>query len=244
MHGPLKPISVTWFGHSAFLLRDSGGRTVLIDPWLSNPKSPITARDVPRPDLILITHGHADHIGEAPEIARRHKVPVVAIHEVSLYLSSLGIASAMGMNKGGTIDVGGLLVTMTHAVHSSDIDVGGAGKVLPGGQAAGFVVEFPGHPKIYHAGDTDLFGDMRFIRDLHHPDVAILPIGGLYTMGPREAAVAAGLLEPAKIIGMHYGTFPPLKGTPAELRTYLAGPLKGRVTELTPGAGETIGLPA
>jgi L-ascorbate metabolism protein UlaG (beta-lactamase superfamily) len=231
----LHPLSITWFGHSAFLLLGSGGTSVLIDPWLDNPKSPVRPGGIDRPDLVLITHGHGDHIGNVVEIAGRFDVPVVAIHEVSLYLASQGVRSAMGMNKGGTLEAAGVRVTMTHAVHSSDIDVGGAGKLLPGGEPAGFVIEIPGHPKVYHAGDTDVFGDMRIIRDLHRPEIAILPIGGLYTMGPREAAMAVGFLEPRHAIGMHYGTFPPLKGTPAELRSYLPSPQKGIVAELIPG---------
>lgn len=229
------PVRITWFGHSAFQIQDDGGRSVLIDPWLDNPKSPISPGNVLRPDLILITHGHCDHIGNAVDLANRLDVPVVAIHEVSLYLSSRGVRSATGMNKGGTIETDFARVTMTHAVHSSDIDVGGAGKVLPGGEPAGYVIDFPGHPKIYHAGDTDVFGDMRIIRELHAPEIAILPIGGLYTMGPREAAMAVGLLGPRTIIGMHYGTFPALSGTPAALRSHLTSPAREGVAELVPG---------
>jgi L-ascorbate metabolism protein UlaG (beta-lactamase superfamily) len=230
-----KPISITWYGHSAFLIRDSAGSSVLVDPWLDNPKSPIRPGDVPRPDLILVTHGHADHIGNAVEIAQRFEIPVVSIHEVSLYLGIRGVGKATGMNKGGSLEVGNISVTMTHAVHSSDIDVGGGGKLQPGGAAAGFVITFPGHPTVYHAGDTDVFGDMSLIRELHRPDIAILPIGGLYTMGPREAAFAVGLLDPRWVVGMHYGTFPPLRGTPGELTKHLSAARQGIVAELQAG---------
>jgi L-ascorbate metabolism protein UlaG (beta-lactamase superfamily) len=231
-------ISITWYGHSAFLITGSSGTSVLVDPWLDNPKSPVTADDIPRPDLILVTHGHADHIGNTAGIAGRFGVPVVAIHEVSLFLATQGVADARGMNKGGTLEVGGVSVTMTNAIHSSEIDAGG--KLLPGGEPAGFVVSFPGHPVIYHAGDTDVFGDMRLIRELHRPDIAILPIGGLYTMGPREAALAVGLLEPRVVIGMHYGTFPSLRGTPGELKALLPEERKGRVVELIPGTARSF----
>jgi L-ascorbate metabolism protein UlaG (beta-lactamase superfamily) len=233
-------ISITWYGHSAFLLRDSAGRAVLIDPWIDNPSSPITPAAVPRPDLILVTHGHDDHVGNVVEIAKHHKAPVVAIHELGLYLSSRGVEKVTGMNKGGTLEIAGISVTMTHAVHSSGIDIGGAGHLLPGGAPAGFVIAFPGHPKVYHAGDTDVFGDMRLIRDLHRPEIVILPIGGLYTMGPREAAVAVGFLEPNTVIGMHYGTFPALSGTPGGLRSFLPASARGSVTELVPGTATTF----
>jgi L-ascorbate metabolism protein UlaG (beta-lactamase superfamily) len=238
--GRLKPISVTWYGHSAFLLRDTGGFTVLIDPWLDNPKSPVRPGGINRPDLILITHGHQDHIGNAVEIAGRTGAPVVAIHELSLWLESRGVRNVTGMNKGGSTTAGPVTVTMTNAVHSSDIDVGGGKDMRPGGTPAGFVIAFPDHPTVYHAGDTDVFGDMRIIRELHKPDIAILPIGGLYTMGPREAALAVSFLEPRHVIGMHYGTFPPLRGTPRELAGHLPADRKGIVAELVPGTARTF----
>lgn len=229
------PISITWLGHSAFLIGGKDNKTVLIDPWLENPKSPVPPAEVPRPDIILITHGHSDHLGNGVEIAKKYDVPVVAIFEVFLHLQKHGIQQAIGMNKGGTIEVDGVCITMTHAIHSSDIDVAADGIVLPGGEAAGFVVRIPGFPAVYHAGDTDVFSDMRLIQDLHHPDIAILPIGGLYTMGPREAAMAVGFLKPRWVIGMHYGTFPVLTGTPEELRKHLPPGMKSCVVDLTPG---------
>jgi L-ascorbate metabolism protein UlaG (beta-lactamase superfamily) len=137
------------------------------------------------------------------------------------------------MNKGGTIDTAGVIVTMTHADHSSDIDVGET--AVPGGEAAGFVIRAGNSPAIYHAGDTQVFGDMAIIRELYSPEIALLPIGGLYTMGPREAALAVKLLAPRKVIGMHYGTFPQLSGTPAQLKSFLAPELAGLVAELIPG---------
>ncbi|MEK7672173.1 MAG: metal-dependent hydrolase [Bacteroidota bacterium] len=227
-------VNITWLGHSAFKLESPSGKTVLIDPWLDNPKAPAGAKDISTVDLILITHGHSDHVGSAVEVAKRTNARLISIYEVYLYLQSQGVTTAMGMNKGGTTDVDGIKVTMTDAKHSSDIDVDGK-VVACGGEAAGYIIRFENGFTVYHAGDTSLFGDMKFIGKLHKPDVAIVPIGDLYTMGPREAAIACGLINPKQIIGMHYGTFPALTGTPQLLKKYLHTKLKKRVMELEPG---------
>jgi L-ascorbate metabolism protein UlaG (beta-lactamase superfamily) len=226
-------LSITWFGHSAFLLKAPGGKSVLIDPWLENPKAPAGAKDISPVDLILISHGHSDHLGNAVEVARRTQATVLSIYEIALYLQKQGIAAAQGMNKGGTMSVDGLKVTMVDARHSSDLDVGGS--VVPGGEAAGYVVEFENGFRVYHAGDTIVFGDMKIIADLYKPQLAILPIGGLFTMDPRQAAYACKLLKPKYIVGMHYGTFPTLAGTPAELKKNLPASMKKSVMELEPG---------
>lgn len=231
-------LHVTWYGHSAFLLQTPGGKAVLVDPWLDNPKAPAGARDVANVDLILISHGHGDHLGNTIEVAKKTGAKVISIHEVYLYLQSHGVDTAAGMNKGGTIAVDGIRVTMTDAKHSADIDVGGT--VSPGGEAAGYVIQFENNYTVYHAGDTALFGDMKLIQKLYRPRVAFLPIGGLYTMSPREAAIACTFINPKHVIGMHYGTFPPLSGTPAELRKFLPGKMRHRVVELDPG--QTVGL--
>jgi len=226
-------LSLTWFGHSAFLLKAPLGRSVLIDPWLENPKAPPGAKAITPVDLILVSHGHSDHVGNTIEIAQRTNATVISIYEISLYLQKQGVVNAQGMNKGGTMSVDGLKVTMVDAKHSSDLDVGGT--VVPGGEPAGFVVEFENGFRIYHAGDTAVFGDMRIIADLYKPQLAILPIGGLYTMDPREAAYACTLLKPKYVVGMHYGTFPVLAGTPTELKKHLPASLKKIVVELEPG---------
>ncbi len=226
-------VKVTWFGHSAFLLQAPGGKSVLVDPWLENPKAPAWAKEVAPVDLILVTHGHSDHVGETIRIAQRTQAQVVSIHEISLYLQKQGVVRAHGMNKGGTISIDGIRVTMVDAKHSSGLDVGGS--VIPGGEPAGFVVKFENGYRVYHAGDTSVFGDMKIIADLYKPSLAILPIGGLYTMDPREAAYACRLLKPTYVVGMHYGTFPILTGTPAELRKTLPASMKKIVVELEPG---------
>ena len=230
-----KGIPITWFGHSAFTIVSPGGKVVLIDPWLDNPKAPPGAKDMKKVDLILVTHGHSDHLGNTVEIARRTGAAVLAIHEIALYLERSGVSTAKGMNKGGTVAVGDIRVTMVDARHSSEIDGDGGGSHVSGGEAAGFVVRFEDGSTIYHAGDTSVFGDMRIIAELYRPHVAILPIGGLYTMDVREAAYAVKLLRPDFIIGMHYGTFPVLTGTPAELKKLLPPGLRNRVIELVPG---------
>jgi len=226
-------LNLTWFGHSAFLLKTPRGRSVLIDPWLENPKAPPGAKAITPVDLILVSHGHSDHVGNTIEIAQRTNATVISIFEISLYLQKQGVVNAQGMNKGGTMSVDGLKVTMVDAKHSSDLDVGGT--VVPGGEPAGFVVEFENGFRVYHAGDTAVFGDMRIIADLYKPQLAILPIGGLYTMDPREAAYACTLLKPKYAVGMHYGTFPVLPGTPTELKKHLSASMKKIVVELEPG---------
>lgn len=226
-------ITITWFGHSAFSIVSPDGKTVLIDPWLDNPKSPPGAKDRATADLILVTHGHSDHLGNTMELAKRTGAPVLAIHELALYLAGHGVKDARGMNKGGTMVVGGISVTMVDARHSALID--GSEDLVSGGEAAGFIVRFPQGCTVYHAGDTSVFGDMKLIAELYKPNVAILPIGGLFTMDPREAAYAAKMIKPDFIVGMHYGTFPVLTGTPAELRKLLPAGLRNHLIELSIG---------
>ncbi len=231
-------ITITWFGHSAFKLESPTGRVVLIDPWLDNPKAPPGAKDLDRVDIILVTHGHGDHLGNTLEIARSTGARVVAIHEVGLFLQSKGLNRVEGINKSGSVTIEGIRVTMTHAQHSSGLEPGG--EILAGGDPAGYVVRFENDFAVYHAGDTGLFGDMKLIGELYRPDLVLLPIGGYFTMGPLEAAYACRLLKPRTIIGTHYGTFPVLEGTPAELRRHLPAAMRKSVMELTPGVPVTL----
>lgn len=227
-------VTVTWFGHSAFLFESTRGKRILIDPWLDNPRAPEGAWDVTDIHVVLVTHGHSDHLGNCVEIAKRTGARVIAIHEVSLYLKDCGVASLTGMNKGGTLDLGGISVTMTDARHSSSIDA--SEEVKTGGEAAGYVVKFENGFSVYHAGDTAVFGDMKLIAQLYKPDAVFLPVGDLFTMGPREAALACAFLKPrVAIVGMHYGTFPPLAGTPAELKRLLPAAMRKQVRVLEPG---------
>ena len=224
---------IIWLGHSAFHIESPGGKHILVDPWLDNPKAPPDAKVLPVVDLILITHGHGDHMGNVVELAKRTNAPVYAIYEVALYLQSAGLANAVGMNISGSATVAGITFTMVEARHSSMVEEGG--HTGPGGTPAGFVIELENGLTLYHAGDTGVFSDMKLIAELYRPSVVMLPIGGLFTMGPREAAKACTLLDPKVIIGMHYGTFPVLTGTPAELKMHLPPRLKQRVQELEPG---------
>jgi L-ascorbate metabolism protein UlaG (beta-lactamase superfamily) len=232
-HSKESKLKLTWFGHSAFLMESTTGKKVLIDAWLNNPKAPEGAKDSVTADIILVTHGHSDHIGNTVEIAKRTNANVVSIFEISKFLTQAGVANVNGINKGGSVTIDGITITMTDAVHSSDIDE--AAVVVPGGQSAGYVIRFENGFTVYHSGDTALFGDMKLIQKLYKPDVALIPIGGYYTMGPKEAAKAVELINPKYSIGMHYGTFPLLAGTPAELKKNLTAKLKKTVLELKPG---------
>jgi L-ascorbate metabolism protein UlaG (beta-lactamase superfamily) len=229
---PQGDVQITWLGHAAFKIRTPQGKTIYIDPWLSNPNCPDGEKQVGQADAILVTHGHFDHLGETVEVAKLTGAPVACNWEISVWLESQGVSGAMGMNKGGTINVGGVKVTMVSADHSSGIKDGD--RIANGGEAAGFVVELENGHKLYHAGDTNVFGDMRLIGELYSPDVALLPIGGHFTMSPKEAAVAVRLLGVKRVIPMHYGTFPILTGTPAELRDALGDP-SVEIVEMQPG---------
>ena len=210
-------VAITWLGHGSFQLRLASGEVILIDPWFEgNPKHP-AGFELERCDLILVTHGHFDHINDVVGTAARFNAPVIANHEIATWLASKkGVKDARGMNKGGTRQAGGVAVTMTHAIHSSSMQDDG-GNIIYGGEAGGFVLTFEDGRVAYFAGDTNVFSDMALIETLYHPELAFLPIGDLYTMGPREAALACRLLKAKHVIGMHWGTFPALTGTPRKL---------------------------
>lgn len=228
-------VSITYYGHSAFKLVGQGV-TVVIDPWLSNPLLNTPVAQVGPVDVILVTHGHGDHVGETVPLARATGAQVVAIHELSQILAGEGAPQVIGMNKGGTLSLKGLKITMTQAVHSSTAEVGG--RMVSAGDPGGFVVTFPNGFTVYHAGDTAVFKDMELIRELYHPEAALLPIGSHYVMSPAEAALACRLLRPKWVIPMHYGTFPVLTGTPGELGEYLKDEPEIKIAALKPG--ETV----
>ncbi len=227
----LNGIKLTWLGHATFRVETPEGKTLYIDPWImGNPKCPESDKKVQKADVLLCTHGHGDHIGDAVEVAKKHNSLAVGIFELCLWLQSKGVKQISPMNKGGTQTVADVKVTMVHAVHSCGIQDGD--QIVYGGEACGYVLEFSNGIKIYHAGDTNVFSDMAIIRDLYAPKIVMLPIGDHFTMSPREAAYACKLLKPETVIPMHFGTFPVLTGTPSELQK-LAPEVK--VLELTPG---------
>lgn len=227
----LKGVKLTWLGHATFRIETPGGKTVLVDPWvMGNPKCPDNEKQVKKVDVMVCTHGHFDHIGDAVEIARRHNPKVVGIFELCGWMEKKGAKQIAPMNKGGTQTVDDIRVTMVHADHSCGIQDGD--QIVYGGEACGYVIEFQNGLKIYHAGDTAVFGDMQIIHELYAPDIALLPIGDHFVMSPREAAYACKLLKPKAVVPIHWGTFPLLTGTPAQFRQ-LAKDVE--VVEMKPG---------
>jgi L-ascorbate metabolism protein UlaG (beta-lactamase superfamily) len=224
-------MEITWLGHGTMQLVLPGGETLILDPWTQgNPAYP-AGFEIARCDTLLISHGHFDHIHDAIPLAKKFAPKVVAIYETCEWLSKKGVGNCMAMNKGGSQKVGSVTVTMTHAVHSCGISEDD-GSIVYGGEAAGYVLKFEDGRSVYFAGDTNVFSDMALIAELYEPQLAFLPIGDLFTMGPREAAVACRLLKVATAIPMHFGTFPPLTGRPEQLQALTPG---SRVETLTPG---------
>jgi L-ascorbate metabolism protein UlaG (beta-lactamase superfamily) len=232
-------IAITWLGHSTFVIRLPAGQRLVMDPWLSGPSVPRawSKADALAPvHAILVSHGHNDHSADAAAVSRATGAPVVCLFELGQYLATKGVQNVRDMGIGGTQEIAGVRITMTPAVHTGSVV--DQGQIVYTGGAAGFVIRAADAPTIYFAGDTALFGDMRIIRDRFAPDIAFLPIGDHYTMGPEDAAIAAEWLGVRQVVPMHWGTFPVLTGTPAALRAHLKNSAID-VLELAPG--ETAG---
>jgi L-ascorbate metabolism protein UlaG (beta-lactamase superfamily) len=230
----LRGTHITWLGHATVLIQTPKGTTILIDPFIAhNPKYPKSYELPSKIDYVLLTHGHGDHISDAVPVARKHGSTVVAIYELADYVANQGVDrdKTIGMNLGGTVQLDDVAASMVEAKHSSGAqDNQGTHYV---GVAAGYVLTVANGPVLYHSGDTHVFGDMRLIGELYHPEVAMLPIGGYYTMGPKEAALAVSFLGAGTILPLHFGTFPPLKGTPEELSVLVDKTVK--VVQWKPG---------
>jgi L-ascorbate metabolism protein UlaG (beta-lactamase superfamily) len=212
---------ITWLGHATFQLRFDSGEVLLTDPWTEgNPAYP-KGYQIQRADAIAVSHAHFDHIDDVVPIAKKFNPKVVAIVETSAWFEKKGVKNTISMNKGGTVDLGFVKLTMTHAVHSSGIKDGS--DMIYGGEAAGYVLTQKDGRRAYFAGDTAVFSDMALIQQLYQPELAFLPIGDHFTMDPHEAAHAARLLKVKKVIPMHFGTFPALTGTPEVLADKLKG---------------------
>jgi L-ascorbate metabolism protein UlaG (beta-lactamase superfamily) len=229
----MQKLAITWLGHSTFIIRTPGGKRVLLDPWLTgNPSCPEAMKKPPQVDLIMASHGHFDHIDDLVLCARESHAPVVGAFELCEWLGRKGIQNTSPMNKGGSQQIAGLRVTMTDARHSSAyLD---NGQMVYMGEAAGYVIRLEDGRTIYYAGDTCLFGDMRLIGEMYQPEIAFLPIGDRFTMDPVAAAKACEFLGVRQVVPMHWGTFPLLTGTPADLKGLVES--RGvQVLELKPG---------
>ena len=229
----MQKLSITWYGHSTFVIITPGGKRIVTDPFLEqNPMCPPNMKKIAAADLILVSHGHSDHTSDVPAVARATGAPVVAVYELALWLERKGLQNIQGMGIGGTVSLAGLEVTMVPAIHTSSVVENDTNVYL--GQAAGFIVRMEDDQAFYFAGDTAAFGDMRLIAEMHAPQIGFLPIGDHFTMGPEGAALAARMLGVRQVVPMHYGTFPVLTGTPERLKK-LVDPHGIDVLVLKPG---------
>jgi L-ascorbate metabolism protein UlaG (beta-lactamase superfamily) len=214
-------IQITWLGHATFEIRFDSGEVLVLDPWIEgNPAYP-KGYEIKRADAIAISHAHFDHVADVIPLAKKFEPKVVGIFEITSWFEDKGVKNTIGMNKGGTVDLGFVKLTMTHALHSSSIKDGD--NVIYGGEAAGYILTLKDGRRAYFAGDTAIFSEMKVYGEIYHPELAFLPIGDHFTMGPEEAAYAGRMLNVKQIIPMHYGTFPLLTGQPEQLEEKLSG---------------------
>jgi L-ascorbate metabolism protein UlaG (beta-lactamase superfamily) len=234
-------VEITSLGHATFRFITPESKVVLVDPWtFGNPLCPDDAKDVGEVDLILITHGHHDHLGDVFRVAERGAPTILTVAELGKWLGSRGLRNVRTMNVGGIVNLEGVRITMTPAEHSSSVDEDPSAYV---GVAAGFVLQFSNGARIYHAGDTAAFSGMELIHEVYRPDLALLPMGDHHTMGPAEAAVATRLLKVDRVVPMHYGIAPESHGVPAEFRQALdsLGLSDVEMIEMSPGQSMSWG---
>jgi L-ascorbate metabolism protein UlaG (beta-lactamase superfamily) len=228
--------TLTWLGHATIHIQTAKGTSILIDPWFEgNPSSPKNYKLPEKIDLLLLTHGHDDHFHDAVKVAKQSKAKVVGIYELTSWMQSKGIDNISPMNYGGNLQAEDVRISMVEARHSSSIVDGD--KAIYAGNPCGYVLAIEGAPTIYLAGDTSLFGDMQLFKELYAPKIAVLPIGDNFTMGPKHAALAAKYLGVKTVVPVHYGTFPALTGTPAELKAQLEGT---SIEVVAPKPGESV----
>lgn len=247
MPAAAKDVTLQWLGHATFKLTTPGGKVIVIDPFITkNPKTPQEFKDLKKlgkVDLILVTHGHFDHTADLADLAKLTGAKVLLNTDLGRTYASLGwigMKQLIRAGKGSALTpLKGVTVTMTRAEHSSEVSYKnpetGKTSMEPGGEPSGYIIEMENGYKVYHAGDTGVFGDMKFIGEYYKPDLALLPIGGKFTMDPKHAAYAVNkLLKTPIVVPIHYGTFKPLKGTPAELKAAL-GNSATKVVVMQPG---------
>lgn len=229
-----KGVKVTFLGHAAFKLVSPQGLVILVDPFLkNNPKTPAEMKEVEKADIILATHGHADHLGDTVAIAQKTGATVVAMAELATYLTKKEVKNLVRMNKGGSATVKGIRVTMVNAQHSSSVTEDG--QIIYMGEPVGLIIRFENGFTVYHAGDTAVMSDMKIFGDIYKPNLALLPIGSNFTMDPAEAAYACKLLRPQYVVGMHYGTWPLLTGTVEEFGRLLKEQPEVKLIVMNPG---------
>lgn len=235
-------VKVTWLGHSTLLFESPKGIKILVDPWLKdNPSCPADWKALDRfkdVKIVLATHGHYDHVGDLIPLCKAYKPTVACIYELGHILGEKGVENVSAMNKGGSQTIAGIRISMTSSNHSSSW-LEADGTLRYAGDPAGFVLKFEDETCVYVSGDTNIFGDMKLIRELYQPTIACLPIGDHFTMGPAEAAKAIVFLGVDTVVPLHYGTFPLLTGTPAAVQDHIA---HLDVNVLSPAPGETVSL--